>query len=384
MITFQYISLHFLLLVVLIFFCRKISDARDDSKYWFYARFPIIAFTLEEGLRWGRETDWSLYYNVYQVFLRGDWTNHEPLFQVIWKIFAWCHCSYPVVISFSSFLFIFSVFVFFKPYRNVVWVAIPLCVGNHLIAASNTIRWYMAISMILIALTIIKQKKMYLGVGLLLASFLIHYGIIVLIPIFFLASRVKCVAKPKWAILTCVLLIFLFDDSVLSNFSFLFNLFKNVERFSGYFNYGMEGLFNHAQEQKTIFATLFTFIPYFAFILYGYHLKRDNKISCFLYNMIVLASYIKLVSVNLELFVRYYNAVDFFVCLVAGYVFIYLRNNCYRTQHVIFILFIVFYILRKFLYMMHPYDYEEYMMYVWNNNLMDPNAITAFRSRLGR
>lgn len=60
MITFVYIALHALLLLVMLFFCRRI--VLNGRNYWRLAIIPILSYGLEEGLRWGRETDWNFYY----------------------------------------------------------------------------------------------------------------------------------------------------------------------------------------------------------------------------------------------------------------------------------------------------------------------------------
>lgn len=382
MITVQYVLLHFFLLCILFFFCNKITHSQNNSSYWKHARFPIIAFTLEEGLRWGRETDWSLYYNVYQDFLDGYWTNHEPLFQLIWKIFAYFHFPYPVVISFCSFLFIFSVFYFFRPYKNICWLAIPLCIASHLTTSSNTIRWYMALSIILIAITLIHEKKYAFGYIIFSLAPFIHLGAIILYPFYLVCQKIKCIARPSWAIITCIILILVFDDSLFRHFSFLFYPFRNFERFSGYFSYGEQGLFNSASEQKTMISTIIGIIPNIAFIVYGYKLMQKGCIKHFHYNMIVLGTFMKLMCVQLELFIRFYYALDFFICLGASYTFIYLKKSGAKMQHIFFLVFILLYFAKKFFFMIQPYDYEEYMMYVWNDNLMSPNDINAFRNYL--
>lgn len=380
MIAVQYISLHIFLLIVLLFFCRKIELHQGDSRYWMYAFFPILCFTVVEGLRWGRETDWSLYYNVYSRFLDGEWTNHEVMFQLIWKFFAVCHAPYVVVIAFCSFLFIFSLFVFFKNYQNIIRLALPLCVCSHLIAASNLIRWYMAMSFILISLALFRKKRYIMGGCWIFFGFSVHYGTIPLIAFLFLCKKMKCIVRPLWANLICITLICVFDESMLRYISFLLEMFKKIDRFAGYFAYGMTGLFNQVSVQKSLLMSLLTYIPCAGIIIYSYRLNREKVMTKFQYNMIVLGLIIKQISVNFELFVRYYYLFDFYICLGASYVFMYLLSKKRKlTQHRIFLLFVGLYIIRKFFVSVEPYEYDQFMMYVWNENLMEPNEITAFR-----
>ncbi len=62
----QYIVLH--ILVILIKYVVGIAKkhlTKKQKNYWKLASIPIMVFTFEEGLRWGRHIDWCAYYYVY-------------------------------------------------------------------------------------------------------------------------------------------------------------------------------------------------------------------------------------------------------------------------------------------------------------------------------
>ena len=127
MISVQYIVLHVLLVLVTYISCKKIKS-QSSHKYWQYAMWAIIAFTLEEGLRWGRMIDWCMYYGTYASILEETDYTMEPVFRIVWSLFAILHVPYCGIISFMSFLFIVSAFYFCKPYRNVLPYVMPLLV----------------------------------------------------------------------------------------------------------------------------------------------------------------------------------------------------------------------------------------------------------------
>lgn len=384
MIASQYLFLHFLLLCVLFLSCRKIAYAKDDSKYWKKAVFPIIAFSLEEGLRWGRDTDWNLYYNVYRELGNHGWTNHEPLFQLIWKTFAICGLPYPVVILMCSFLFILSLFVFFKPYYRQIWLGLPLLVASHLIYASNLIRWYIACSFALIAISYINEKRKKMAAIWLFVAFFCHYGILLAFCLLALGYKIKCIAKPRTAIVVCILLLFFFDKSVLVHFGFIFNIFNHVDRFAYLFSDGAAMIMGNGAGyggSKDLITKCITFTPFFAFIIYGYRLMRLGKIPNYLYNILVIGSYLKLISSGLEIIGRYYYFVDFFVCLEVSFVFDYLKGKKKTVFSQVMLLLCITYIIRKFIFMCQPFAYDEFMLYVWNERI-DPMELFYFRKNL--
>ena len=381
MITFQYILLHFLLLCILFVFCRKISCAKNDSNYWKLAFFPMVAYTLEEGLRWGREIDWNLYYDVYNTLASGGWTGHEPLFSLMWKLCGILQFPYPLVITLSSLLFIYSLFFFFKPYRNVIWIAIPLSVASHIVTSSNLIRWYMAISFCLISFALYRSKKNILGLLFFSGAFLTHYAMLPMCLFFLLCNRKKPISRPSIAIVVCLVLILFFDKSLLVYLGPIFRLFENVNRFTQYFDRGISGLMSQSEETKSLAMTFFSFIPYIAFIMYGNRLCKKNMIPWFYYNMVVVASYLKIISAGMELFGRYYYVIDFFVCLMAAHVVAYLKVTHKKMIGKILFAFCILFFIRKAIYMCTPFQYDEMMLYVWNTQI-DPQALYYFRQGL--
>ena len=93
MISVQYIVLHVLLVLITYMSCKKIKF-QSSHKYWQYAMWAIIAFTLEEGLRWGRMIDWCMYYGAYASILEETGYTMEPVFRIVWSLFAILHVPY--------------------------------------------------------------------------------------------------------------------------------------------------------------------------------------------------------------------------------------------------------------------------------------------------
>ena len=382
MITFVYIALHALLLLVMLFFCRRI--VLNGRNYWRLAIIPILSYGLEEGLRWGRETDWNFYYYVYEDYLHGLSSDHEWLFQLIWRSFASFGLPYPCVITVCSLFFIFALFVFFKPYasRKEFAYIIPLCVACHIITSSNLIRWYMAVSFMLMGCRLFSERKFWMAILCFVAAISTHFfSIVIVLFLVCLFYYKKIIMRPAWACLVCVLLLLLFDRSMLAKFGFIYDYLGMFNRFSGYLDNGYSWIIGADEGYsgtKSVLMSFVTFMPYFAFIISGYHLMQKGALQVAYYNIVVVASMLKIISSGLELFGRVYCFFDFFICFSCIMSVGYIRKTSGKFIYKLLLVFCVFYILRKFLYMCEPMQYDELMLYVWDKQI-EPSSILEFK-----
>lgn len=85
------------------------ASYKEEKNYWKLATIPIMVFTFEEGLRWGRHIDWCAYYYVYNSLgTRTNTTEIEYLFELLWGTMARLGFPYYVAISLCSFLLVYS------------------------------------------------------------------------------------------------------------------------------------------------------------------------------------------------------------------------------------------------------------------------------------
>ena len=382
MITFVYIALHALLLLVMLFFCRRI--VLNGRNYWRLAIIPILSYGLEEGLRWGRETDWNLYYYVYEDYLHGLSSDHEWLFQLIWRSFASFGLPYQCIITACSLFLIFALFFFFKPYasRKEFAYIIPLCVACHIITSSNLIRWYMAVSFMLMGCRLFSERKFWMAILCFVAAISTHFfSIVIVLFLVCLFYYKKIIMRPVWACLVCVLLLLLFDRSMLAKFGFIYDYLGMFNRFSGYLDNGYSWIIGADEGYsgtKSVLMSFVTFMPYFAFIISGYHLMQKGALQVAYYNIVVVASMLKIISSGLELFSRVYYFFDFFICLSCIMSVGYIRKTSGKFIYKLLLVLCVFYIVRKFLYMCEPMQYDELMLYVWDKQI-EPSSLLEFK-----
>lgn len=388
MIIVVYVALHALLLLVLLFFCKRI--ATNGSKYWRKAIFPILFYGFEEGLRWGRETDWNFYYYVYEDYQHGLSSDHEWLFQLLWRSFATIGVSYPCVITACSLFFIFALFFFFKPYagKKEFTYIIPLCIACHIITSSNLIRWYMAVSFILMGARLLIDKKVKMAILCLVAAISTHFFSLSIVLFWVILNYYKkVVMRPFVACTVCILLLFLFDRTILAKFGFIYDFFGMFNRFSGYLDNGYSWIIGSDDTgfsgTKTALMAFITFLPYLAIIICSYKLLERKSVNVSFYNIVVVASIFKIISQGLELFGRVYYFFDIFFCLGCILSVGYLKTPTRKLLNNFLLIVCVFYILRKFIFMCEPMQHEELMLYVWDKQIA-PSSLLEFRRLISK
>jgi hypothetical protein len=379
-----------LLIVVLFFSCKKI-DSVERKYYWRYALIPILAFALEEGLRWGRALDWCYYYDVYSKFMRGEDSAHEPLFSFLWGVFAFLRAPYPVVITFCSGLLIFSGFFLFRPYQGFLRYIIPIWVLITAPWAINVIRWFIGLSFLFISTKYFLDKKRIRWIVFFLCSVLTHYGMFLMLPIFFLLLKNRLILKPWLVAVASLLLLLLFDPSLLSHFSFLFDYMSLLSvRYEHYTDNAEDWLSGNIGVSQTISVSLlYGFVklfPYLFFVFLSYYLiiKRQaglRKVMAYrmilpFYNLAVVGCLLKSVSFGLELLIRYTFYFEMSFAFLCAYTLFYLyskiKNSVKRNLDILYISLLSFFVLWKIISFCKPlYPYDEIMGYVWNETL-DP------------
>ena len=376
MIELQYISLHLIVVVLTFVYCRKISRS-PFSEYWKLAAIPILCFSLEEGLRWGRLIDWCFYYNAYSEILDRKFGTIEPLFWLIWGAFAKLGLPYYAVITFCSFLLCFSLFFFCKPYKKGIFIAIPLAIVTAGTFASNLIRWYMAVSFMLLGCRLYldgKQKKAYL---LFFCSFCCHYAIIIGLLLLFFVNKIwkKCICSAKVAIVVSATLIFTLNQfpQLITYLATLSALLSGVERFEHYINDSQQW-FTISDNLNFIYL-FFSMIPLYI-MLYGVYLyRKENNQYYFLYNSFVLLLWIKSAGQGLELGLRYKAIFDLFMCAAVGILFI--NANKKNLQNIIIKSAIVIWLILQTIIFCRPLPDNAYNLYVWNEHKQDPYILSG-------
>lgn len=380
MIAAIYVSLHVLCALSLFLFCYLQSKMKD-THYWKLAVFPIVMFTIVEGLRWGREIDWNLYFYTFNDFKYGMQDDFEPLFTLIWGLFAKSGLPYWSVISFSSFLFIVSTFYLFRPYKKYLPIAIPFFVFFSYVNAENLIRWYTGLSFVFFAVRNALDGKKVKALVFFICAVGCHYAMILLFLLYFLMRLPKPVMSFKAMVVVNMLLMIAFDPQVLGHLAGIFDYLVLLSaRFSGYTADAKGWLTGASQassiERRVPIVAIVMTIPLFIFAKCGDTEARRNPSIVPLYNLFVIGLFVKSMSSGLELFIRFSYFFEPFYGYFCALTFKQLRKRK-NVQNVMLLLICSAYFIRKVLGFCWPFEIDQCMLFVWNDQIT-PNSMIKF------
>ena len=324
MVKITYFILKIIELAIFYIYGKRISMSK--SKYWNLVTIPILAYSIVEGLRFGRQIDWNGYYFRYNILGRNIGSlEYEPLFRYI------CHILYHMGIPYYGFIFIqclffvTSAFVLMKRFRADCKWMLPLILvcstGNEMF-----IRWFLAFSFILLSMNDFIGKKYLRSCVWVLCGFLCHSGIIVIVAIVILLGCIRNMAIPPIA---GVVLLFL-STFVLSLESMLFiaNFASLISPTLGdYLTVGsyiektesiLSGSFgNVGIMERSLLKDVGSFIAYAPVILWGKKYMVEYKYGLVFYNLFVIGA-IGAPLFTVEIFNRIFAACLFFFYITGG------------------------------------------------------------------
>lgn len=351
--------------------------------YWKCSILAICVFSLEEGLRWGRECDWLAYYDAYEMIADGYDTGHELLFQLSWRLFSIIGFSYSFVMVFCSFLVIFSFCYFFKNYKSIIYLLLPLMIIWASPKAIQFIRWFVGLSVFYIGFRMYLDRKKVGGGIVMLSSVFFHFGIIVFGGIVLLVSALKRrMLHPAIPIAISAILVLLSNTSFLQNFTNLFQIFSysGIDRFNNYVNdpdYWIEAHF----ERKTTVVYLLNLIPLYLYMyvynkLFGHH-KTEHVVF---YNLCIVGLIIRSISSGIEILDRYSICFDIFFVIASVFSYQYLCHKKSGLYIVLKYAFILSFVIQGYKFC-KPMNKEIKMHYAWELEKPSIKAIqTAYEN----
>ena len=124
-----YITLKLLEFIVFYISGKQLSKTKTNKSYWTIAIFPILIFSIVEGLRFGRMIDYNLYAIRYFTLgngIEGVDKEYEPLFDFLFTGAYNIGLPYYMFIFLQCFLLIFSILHLYKNFKNSLPYALPI------------------------------------------------------------------------------------------------------------------------------------------------------------------------------------------------------------------------------------------------------------------
>ena len=369
-ILFRYIIFHIIVLVTILVFSRKLSIVHKG--YWKIAFVPILIYAIEEGFRWGRDSDWWGYRGTYNLISAGYDINNEILFKYFWKLLGFCGFEYPVAIFLATLLFIFSLFFLLKYSKQTLFLSLPLFIIWLAPLSIQLIRWFMGLSICFIGLKYLFDNSYKKAYFFLFCSFFIHTFVgVLLTPCFILYPFLKReLLAPSKVIVCSVVLVFFANLSFMENFFSILNVFSDSSRYSGYVDNASEWFAtsgNADYHRKSTVSYLLLMSPFYVVIYYLRKIKNKVPYYYFIYNILLLNILLRSISSGSEIVQRIATIYDFAFLLASTFV-LYYRNDLRRS--ILLVVLIAIFAFKTFVFI-KPYKSDLLMMYVWDSHKLN-------------
>lgn len=240
-VRFDYLLLLISLFLIFIIYSRLVVSKEEKSiykrNYWLYAIFPIIAFSLIEGLRYARGVDYIGYVYTYLQSLDPKVEN-EPLFMLLNKGMLLMDFPYCIAFVVYSLFWIIGVLYLCENFRYLLCWCIPFALIASIPSMENLVRQFVSLSFVMISLSFLLKEKYAMSCFWAVVSFGFHLSsviVVVLIYTVYIIGKGGCF-KLKSSLIAYLFFFFIFDISFLD--TFMLNVLPLLDlgdlKFSGY------------------------------------------------------------------------------------------------------------------------------------------------------
>ena len=340
---------------------------KDTSKKYFLM-VPILLISLNEGLRFGRGTDYNVYYFNYQDIIHGyDVRSNEFLFTKLCELNDFLNLPYQGLVYFMSLILIVSGTLYLRNHKNIIPFALPLFM-IFTIDAENLMRWFTAFSFLLIGVSYLEQDNVKRFVLFSVCAFLFHSGIIVIIPAYLLLYYIRRpLLRPLYSCIIYIAIYFFFKTSFMLEFVQYMNIFSGMTQFSGYVDNADEWLTGTAnfEAQKLNIGTV---IMDLIVINLGYKILDYKPKLIYVYNMCLIGTILSPALNQIEILYRICLLFKVFQFIIIAYsVCFFISNRCRPMIYSVLTWFVILNLIRVHILniLMEPYTSNSYL-YVWD------------------
>lgn len=239
--------------------------------------------------------------------------------------------------------------------------------------AENLMRWYLGFSFVLIALYhLLNNKRKYFFIFASL-GFLVHYGLIVDIFIFFIVWLLfeKPMLKPVIPIVAYIGIFILFDPQFMGQFADFIQQINLGTRFIGYQNNAEAWLTGDAHDDVRGEASILNIVSTIFKIIVGYLCYEQSKsrnVAC-LYNWALIGWVFYPAAVQIEIAMRINVLFLFMGCMYTAYIYYVIIRRKVVVKPVIRYLTMIFFAYNIFTFIIKSVlTLPEYLTYyIWDS-----------------
>lgn len=375
------IRLTYVILLTLMLFVlyRAGKSLQVRYKIWSSAGIAaILAYTLNEGLRFGRGIDCVYGMLGYEDIILGYKSKvYIGYYYLEYFLGSKLGLPYQYLILTLSFMFILGTLFLMKNYKEVLPFALPLFLLVSCSTVENLMKWWLAFSFVMIGLyyqMISGKKNIHPKFLLWSAISLLFHPATFPIPIiiYFLYRKDKPLMKPLWAIALFFFISFFFQASFMQQFAGFVNTLSTLnERFAGYADnteYWLMkapgGVLRGALPgiAETTCLCLIVYIGYKAVL-------SAEKKYIFAYNLFIIGFLFFPIGRQIELILRFDQVFMFFRAIILAYIIkvVYQEKRMYLEPTFAIGAFLVF-LWWGTSFFRAPFTKDpQQLLYVWNS-----------------
>lgn len=238
----DYIFLMTILFLIFIIYSKQITikhqnKNQTNTKYWKYSIFPIIVFSLIEGLRYGRGVDY-LGYLVNYIQALNPVVDYEPLFMILNKSMALCGFPYPIAFCIYSSIWIFGLLFLCKDFRYIAYLCIPFGLIASIPSMENLIRQFTSLGFVMVSISYLINHKYRLSILFAIISYGFHLSSVIVTLLIFMIFILKHnnIFKLKYILVLYLYFMLIFKIEYIDNIIYYVLSFVNIGglKFSSY------------------------------------------------------------------------------------------------------------------------------------------------------
>ena len=378
-----YITLKLLEFIVFYISGKQLAKTKTNKSYWTIATFPILIFSIVEGLRFGRMIDYNLYAVRYFTLgngIEGVDKEYEPLFDFLFTGAYNIGLPYYMFIFLQCFLLIFSILHLYKNFKNSLPYALPI-VLSLIMMNENFIRWYLGFSFILLSISYTIQNKYKKSYLMLAAACLSHVGCIFFIPFILCYKFIdRKIVSPSILSLIYIFTVLAFSISSMQILVSIANLALGLG--IGSLDPSLEGYLSHMDliisgEQGNMgmsewgiskqIRVLLTFLP----IIYLTPKSLQNiKYGYYIYNLSLFGIILTPLFSKVELLGRYSDAFIFFSSITGGILYYHIFTKKLKVNKLLYWICIISFLLNLYPYIGNALsrNLDNEMLFIWDAN----------------
>lgn len=387
-----YVIINVLCMLVTLFYGQKIAKAKSNKMAWKFGFIIIAAYSICVGLRFGRDIDYNNLFFVYKD-IGKDFINSE--YEIVFRIIIWTLSTNGVPFSFfiwlcsimmvSSFLHLcINHYKEYAPLASLIFIW-----ESH--DVELIIRFYLAFSFLLFALSYFKSKDYKKAIVLSGLACMTHIGMIPLLVVMVALSFLNGVFAPPFVIMSLLVVSsFLARVEMLQTLAPYLNILAFNEKSAYYVDIyedlvaGNFSSVGSLEKEFSLVSTLGFLFKWTLPVILAPRLIKEGKLSPLEANLFFIGIIILPIFSQVQILNRYAETFTFFsVFASSAAVYYVIRNRRHFNSLIIYYAYMVaFLTVWPAISKLISQKYWWHMLYIWDAGDWDTIPLDYFFSEI--